>query len=558
LYIRFICASALMISAHVGLAAGPAQSGTNMLLPSSAYVPSLMREALVPGLQVATINHGRIESIRSFGVGNVDVGNPVTTQTVFEAASLGKPVFAYGVLKLAGEGRIDLTAPVGRYLPDLKGPVAKLTPRQLLSHTGGLPNGGGKLDPSTSDIGRFSYSGEGFGLLQRAVEAITGQPLNQYMTAAVFKPLRMTSSSYVWREEFRATKAFGHGFTGSNAGRNHIPQARAQSSLETTAGDYARFMLAMVNRESLSPEIGALAFEPQVQLETGCIDCLGKPRGPTSATMSWGLGWGLEQTAAGPFAWHWGDNNSMQGYAAIALDGSRGVVIFANSANGHSIMPAIATKVLGVDAPGYAWLGAYAPYTDPSRRLLARIVRNGIGSIRRSDLNLPRADLIQVAQRLLEGGKTGQAAKLLRRLPGGPKSAAELSLIADAERRSGMLGEARRDARAALRLDPNTKDAQAVLDKIAMSARVVPVSLLDRYAGRYASPFGPLVVARNGEHLVAKFEDQPSSEMFPISNDRFLIETINLPIEFVVGADGQVTHAIVHAGSPVKLERLHS
>jgi len=546
-------ASAVLMAAALVPGATLALAGNALRTPAGS-VSALMHEALVPGLQMAIISNGRVEAVRSFGTVDADTGAPVTKRSVFEAASLSKPVFAYGVLKLASAGRIDLDAPVGRYLPDLKGPAAQLTPRQLLSHTGGLPNGSGKLEVSTADIGRFSYSGDGFGLLQRVVVAITKQPLNDYMRTAVFEPLGMASSSYVWRDAYRATKVFGHSFTGTNAGRAHIPDARAQSSLETTAADYARFMLATIKGQGLNPALARQVFSPQVKLERGCSECLGKPRGRLSETMSWGLGWGLEQTKRGRFAWHYGDNNTMQGYAAITLDGSRGVVILTNSANGHSMIPSVASPVLHVDAPGYAWVRVYAPYTDPSRRLLVRVVHGGV--LRQADLALPRADLIQIANRLTRGGKPGDAASLLRRLPGGPRDAGELGRLAEAERKAGDLLQARRDAEAALARDPTNKPARNVLEKIAMTGRPVPTALLDRYAGTYASPYGPLTVTRSGSRLVGRFEDQPPSDLLAMSDHQFLIDEIGLPITFVQGADGQVTHAVVEAGSSVTLRRL--
>ena len=547
----------LALLAASSLVLNPAFAATAQHRPGARPpIPTLMREALVPGLQIAVISSGRVGPVRAFGTANIDTRQPVTAQTVFEAASLGKPLFAYGVLKLASAGRLDLNAPVRRYLPDLEGPAGQLTARQLLSHTGGLPNGRGSLDVSAADVGRFSYSGEGYGLLQRVVEAITRQPLNEYMRTAVFGPLGMASSSYVWREEYRNTKAFGHGVTGANAGRSHIPTARAQSSLETTTGDYARFMLAAVKGQGLDRRLAREMWRPQVRLESACVECLGKPRTALSQTMSWGLGWGIATTRRGPFAWHWGDNNTMQAYAAIALDGSRGVVIFANSANGHSIMRAAATQTLGVEAPGYAGIDVYAQYTDPARRLLARIVHSGPAALAPADLTLPRPDLIQVTERLLQGGKASEAAWLVAHLPGGPGTADELALLAEAERKAGRQSDAQRHARAALQSDPKNKPAATVIEKIAMARRSIPDALLDHYAGKYESPFGPLTVTRNGRHLLARFEDQPSSEMLPTSDSRFLIDSMGLPIEFVQDANGKITHALVQAGSIFTLRRL--
>jgi CubicO group peptidase (beta-lactamase class C family) len=510
-----------------------------------------MREALVPGLQVARIRDGRVESVRAYGMADAEKGRAVTRETVFEAASLGKPVFAYGVVKLASAERIDLDAPILRYLPDLKGAAARLTARQLLSHQGGLPNGGSPRAPSEADIGRFSYSGQGYALLQRAVEAITGKTLDAYMEEAVFAPLGMRHSSYVWRADFARLKAFGHGFAGRSAGRSHIPDARAQSSLETNAGDYARFMLAVLRGEGLSPALARQVFQVQIGLES-CGNCLGRPRGPAVEGLGWGLGWGLATGNGRTIAWHWGDNETMQGYAAIALDGSRGLVAFTNSANGHAILPEIARRALGAEAPGYAWVGAYTPWSHPRRQLLAAIVNGG----KAGGVTATREDRIDVAQRLLRGRRPAEAASLIRSLPGGARGAGELALLAEAERKAGRLDAARAAAEAALRAEAEAEGARETLRRISLAARRVPAERLALYAGRYRTPYGLLEVVRAGTGLEARFEDQVPSAMLAEGEDAFLIEEIGLPIRFVTGADGRVSHAVVKAGSEVRLERL--
>ena len=134
------CAAALLGSACATVP--PASRPAAMTADAFRAVPQLMDQAIVPGMQIAVISEGKIET-RSFGVRDVQTGAPVTDGTVFEAASLGKPVLAYAVLRMASAGSIDLDAPVSRYLPSLSGPVAQLTSRQLLSHTAGLSNNPG-------------------------------------------------------------------------------------------------------------------------------------------------------------------------------------------------------------------------------------------------------------------------------------------------------------------------------------------------------------------------------------------------------------------------------
>ena len=129
------------------------------------------------------------------------------------------------MLKLKDQGRLDLDAPIARYLdsPYLDDPrIASITARLVLSHRSGFPNwrpDGQPLVIHFNPGDHFSYSGEGFVIWQKAVEHIEGKPLNDLMQELVFKPLGMTSSSYVWRPYFDASTAVGYD-------ANDAPQAK--------------------------------------------------------------------------------------------------------------------------------------------------------------------------------------------------------------------------------------------------------------------------------------------------------------------------------------------
>jgi hypothetical protein len=295
-----------------------------------------------------------------------------------------------------------------------------------------------------------------------------------------------------------------------------------------------------------------------VALEEGCITCLGKPRAAASTRRHWALGFGRETAGAQDFVWHWGDNSQVaQTYAAIDTSADRGVVILTNSGNGHSIAREIATTVLSVDAPGYAWLDIYAPHTEPARRLLSKIVRAGIASLTPADLALPRRDVLQVAERLLGGGRPSQAAELLRTTMGPTEAtAAEFALLAEAERKAGNLSAARTAATTALRLEPGSSQAKQVLTRMEQTGRAIPAERLARYAGTYSSPFGDLEIHTDGRRITAVLVDQPPSDMLPLSDRAFLMEAMGVPIEFVEGDGGAVTHAVVRAGGEIKLPRI--
>ena len=150
----------------------------------SSLIPGLMARANVSGLSIALIDDGKIAWIGSFGVKNTKTSDKVDNRTVFQAASLSKVVFAYGVLKLVDQGNLDLDTPLSKYVPEyVKNDyrINAITARLVLTHRTGFPNwrpDGQPLVIHFKPGDRFSYSGEGFVYLQRAIEKITGLPLD--------------------------------------------------------------------------------------------------------------------------------------------------------------------------------------------------------------------------------------------------------------------------------------------------------------------------------------------------------------------------------------------
>jgi CubicO group peptidase (beta-lactamase class C family) len=114
---------------------------------------------------------------------------------------------------------------------------------------------------------RFSYSGEGYIYLQRVVEKITGKLLNEYMAQAVFTPLGMTSSSYVWRPDFDALTATGHDTDGKPTEVVKSTEALAASTLNTTATDYELFVEAVLDGKGLKPATLREMEMPEIALD---------------------------------------------------------------------------------------------------------------------------------------------------------------------------------------------------------------------------------------------------------------------------------------------------
>ena len=344
----------------------------------------------MPGLSLALIRDARVVWHRSFGVRNADTKEPVGDGTVFEAASLSKPVFAYAVLKLVDGGKLALDRPLSAYDPEAYAGddprAALLTARMVLEHTTGFQNEvtpGSPLKIYFTPGERFSYSGEGFLYLQRVVEHITGEPLDAFMRKTVFEPLGMTSSSFVWQEGFGALKAYGHRASGEVVQRRRPAAARAASGLHTTALDYAKFVTAVLNGTGLRRETAGQMMQGRVRLDEGCSSCVERSLGRLSRTLSWGLGWGIERTEAGDAIWHWGDNNGEFHSFVIAYPGEgAGVVIFTNSGNGLSIIPEIVSRATGREHPAFAWMG-YETYNSPAKVLFRDILARGSAAVSR-------------------------------------------------------------------------------------------------------------------------------------------------------------------------------
>lgn len=313
-----------------------------------------MARADVPGLAIAVVQDRAIVFHEVFGVKNSPSRPRLTPTTPFQAASLSKPVFAYAVMKLWEQGKLDLSRPLAEYLPtpynDLP-QTAHITARHILSHTTGLPNW---LEPEEPDFfaapgDQFGYSGEGFTYLQTVVEHLAGQPLHEYIRTTLFTPLGMNHSTFAWGLDDEGN------FVKDDEGQI-IPGttnlfSNAAFSLFTTAYDYAHFLLAMLNPgdgsdHRLSRETVQKMLTPQSQVKG-------------VAALNWGLGWGLQQIGQEEWFWHWGGaQNYFANYAVGSLEARRGVVILTNHVGGFTLHEEITQIALEHDLahPAFDWL----------------------------------------------------------------------------------------------------------------------------------------------------------------------------------------------------------
>jgi CubicO group peptidase (beta-lactamase class C family) len=352
-------------------------------------LPRLLELAAVPGLSLGSVDAGGV-FVRGAGRASLQPRRGVSESTVFEAASLGKPLFAYAVLRLVDAGRLDLDRPLFDYLPapDADNPrMRRVTARHVLTHTSGLPNwrrAAGPLEPVSEPGETYEYSGEGFFFLQRVLEHLTDRPIAHYLRTEVLEPLGMHESSWVWREEYEGRMAVGYDEAGNPAevyaaiGRRTAAIARewgkpveewryedavrtvplvnpawpivplymvpnVAASLLTTARDYGRFLGHVV----AAPGADGLALGAEL------LKAMATPQVRLNSALAWGLGWGIQDDDYGRTLWHWGANNGFRNFCLADPANGRAVVVLTNSGNGPRVYERVIASLTGHDHPAF-------------------------------------------------------------------------------------------------------------------------------------------------------------------------------------------------------------
>jgi CubicO group peptidase (beta-lactamase class C family) len=245
-------------------------------------VSKIMTQTDTKGAAVAVIDHGKVSYVHAYGIRNAN-GDPLTTDTIMYGASLTKTVFAYTVLQLVDQGKLKLDTPIKDDLdnplpsygpdpifPDKYGPYKdladdprweKITPRMCLTHSTGFSNfwfiePDHKLHIHFEPGTRFSYSGEGFILLQFVIEhgrQTQGLGLDVGdLTKVNFDRLGMTRTSLVWHDGLDTNVADGWNDQGQPQAHEKRSKVRVAGSMNTTISDLSKFTAALVRGDGLS------------------------------------------------------------------------------------------------------------------------------------------------------------------------------------------------------------------------------------------------------------------------------------------------------------------
>jgi CubicO group peptidase (beta-lactamase class C family) len=315
----------------------------------------------IPGIAAAVIEHGQLRAVEVFGVRDLKSGSAVTANTIFEAGSLGEPLYAYAVLRLAADGRLNPGSPLPSYLPlpylrDLDAFAAaspteqlydpqfnQITAIRVMNHTSGMPDWarGQHLRLQRAPGSKWSYSNESYLYLQRVVEHVTGEPFNAFVEHSILGPARMSHSSFIWLESYAADMATGYDRAGAPVEAHRFLKPAAAATLYTSITDYTKFItyiLASAPAQRAHESAVSLMLNPTVSVDD-------------AVPFSWGLGLGLEKIGDDLFFFHRENGVGFQSFVIASRKTGSALVIFTNSGNGLDALPDILTATIRGNHP---------------------------------------------------------------------------------------------------------------------------------------------------------------------------------------------------------------
>jgi CubicO group peptidase (beta-lactamase class C family) len=353
---RGVLAISTLLCACAPLRAQPANpSAPSPLAALDAQAPGWLAQSGTPSMAIAYVKDGAVRWTRVYGVQSEGV--PATDSTLYNVASLTKPLFAELVLRLAADGRLSLDEPMAPTWvdPDLAADPrhALLTPRLALSHQMGFTNWRRETEGVlrfTDEPGtRFRYSGEGYEYARHFVERKLGAPTDSLARQYLFRPLGMRSIAFTRQPWFAGRMAVPKGADGTWGEPSSGDEANAADDIHTTIGDYGRFLAAVMDRDGLS---AALANQRDSIHSTGVEHCDPAKVAVCPLRVGYGLGWTIFEYAD-PLQnvhWHTGADWGEKAMVFYFPGRREGVVLLTNGANGfNAIVPAALLLTEGLD-----------------------------------------------------------------------------------------------------------------------------------------------------------------------------------------------------------------
>lgn len=354
--------SVLYYSAGLALATMLLTSQTAFSKDTSlgSHIATVMAEAKIPSVAIASIKGGRI--VQMFTFGEQSPGITATESSTYNIASLTKPLTAEVVLRLASKKTLGLDEPMFYHWidPDVSSDLRSraLTARFALSHQTGFPNWrdsktGMKFifDPGT----QWGYSGEGYQYVLRFSEKKTGKSFDILAHSQLFEPAGMSRTTFTNRPWLRERIALPSDASGKYMTPHIAERPNAADLVYTTVADYASFMIEVMQDKGLSSEVARERRRIQVDLRN--LRCAGDKAATCPERIGFGLGWEILDFAGDIIFMHTGKDDGVFTFAYLSKTTRDGMVILTNGDSGHKAVFPVLEK-LGTNPRFLAYLHA--------------------------------------------------------------------------------------------------------------------------------------------------------------------------------------------------------
>ncbi|MBV6878637.1 serine hydrolase [Epilithonimonas ginsengisoli] len=301
----------------------------------------LIKDNNIPTLGLGVIEDGKLKQIKVYG--KLNDKTSASYNSLFNVASLTKPVTAMTVLRLVSLGKWNLDELLYKYFTDPN--IAndprnkKLTTRLILSHQTGFPNWrwmntDNKLNFEFEPGTKYQYSGEGFEYLRKAIEKKFNKSLDELAKEYVFPPIGMSDTSYIWNEKKMADRIVtGYDKDGKPYDIVRNKTASAADDLVTSVEDYSKFLVSIMNNDLLSKEVFEAMKTNQVK---------------TKENKYFGLGFEIYDLGNNEIALsHGGSDKGVNTFAIILPKTKQGLVIFTNVDDGYKVYESILNQYFG-------------------------------------------------------------------------------------------------------------------------------------------------------------------------------------------------------------------
>ena len=525
---------------------------------------------------VLITDHGSIVYKKGFGMANMEWNIPNKPNTKHRLGSVTKQFTAMLILQLAAKGKLDLQAPISKYLPDYpKKNGDKITTHHLLTHSSGIPNytsfpkffAEKSRDPYKPDEfvkqfedkdleftpgEKFNYSNSGYFLLGVLIEKLTGKTYEQMLQDNIFTPLNMKETGYDNHADILKNRATGYEKNGNNfVNSNYLDMSipYAAGSLYSTVEDLYLWDQALYTTKLLPQKYMDLFFKPYI---------------PAFDNFHYAYGWAVGKEAIGnttdslSVTSHGGGINGFNTNFSRSISDKSMVVLLNNT--GGAPLNEMTRAIRGIMNGKTYDLPKKSLANDLLRVIQAKGIDAGIvhfNTNKDSDaFDLNEREMNQIGYQLLGNDSIKVAAQVLKlNKEAFPKSSNAYDSYGEALMKLGDKEGAIKNYKISVNLNPANQNGIDMLKKLGEDTRdlvkevLIAEDILETYIGKYElKPGFILTISKVGQQMKAQATGQPMVDIFPKSNNVFYLKAVTAQITFNKDNNGKIESLTLFQG----------